>query len=38
MTAKRRTSRWSQGVWRALRRAAAALWALQEVQSRMWDA
>jgi hypothetical protein len=38
MTARRRTSRWSQGVWRAVRRAAEALRALQEEQSRMWDA
>jgi len=38
MTAKRRTFRWSQDVWRAVRCAAAALWALQEEQSRMWDA
>ena len=38
MTAKRRTSRWSQGVWRAVHRAAAALWAIQEEQSRTRDA
>jgi hypothetical protein len=38
MTAKRRTSRWSQGVWRAALRATAALWAMQEEQGRMWDA
>ena len=38
MTAKRRISRWSRGVWRPVRRAAAALWALQDEQGRMWDA
>jgi hypothetical protein len=37
MTANQRAFRWSKGMWRAARRAAAALWALQEEQGRMWE-
>jgi hypothetical protein len=38
MTASQSTARQPGAVWRAVRRAAAALWALHEEQGRMWDA
>jgi hypothetical protein len=38
MTASRRTTRPAMAVWRTARRAAAARWAMQEEQGRMWDA